>query len=389
MWHRRHRQAGPDGGRGGVAPQADARRDPPPRSGRRGPLDRGSGRARTPAARHRRRGGRAPADVDRRRRGMARLQRRDLQSRPGESRARAPRASLPHALGHRDDPASLAGRRRALRRPPLGHVRLRALGSPAAAALAGPRPARDQAALLCADGARAPLRLGDQGHPGGEPRPAALQRGDPARVPRDALRRRRGDVLPGDQEAPARPHAHLVAGWRGPDAALLAPPGENPSGRAADGGRRARRADAASGGRLEPSDERRAARRVPVRRHRLDRDRGADGAHGDGADSHVLGGLRGGGGRRAAVRAPRRASGRRRAPGGRRLAGGVLPGAAAAGLARGRADRVHLERPALLRLAARCRGRQGGADRRRRRRALPRVQPLPGDGVERAGRPRL
>ena len=66
--------------------------------------------------------------------------------------------------------------------------------------------------------------------------------------------------------------------------------------------------------------------------------------------------------------------------------GGVLRGAAAARLARGRADRVPLERAALLRLAAGARPRQGRAHRRGRRRAVPRLQPLPRHGLERAAR---
>ena len=93
-------------------------------------------------------------------------------------------------------------------------------------------------------------------------------------------------------------------------------------------------------------------------------------------------------GQRAAyARLAARAAGRR-APRGRRVAGRVLRGAAAARLARGRADRVPVERAALLRLAAGARAREGGADGRGRRRALPRLQPLPRDGVERAARPR-
>ena len=57
--------------------------------------------------------------------------------------------------------------------------------------------------------------------------------------------------------------------------------------------------------------------------------------------------------------------------------------------ARGRADRVHVERAALLRVASRRRGREGGADGRGRRRAVPRLSPLSDHALERSPRPGL
>ena len=67
----------------------------------------------------------------------------------------------------------------------------------------------------------------------------------------------------------------------------------------------------------------------------------------------LRGRLRRRGEQRAAVRAAGGPGGRRAAPRGRRLAERLLRRAAAADLARGRADRVPVERPALLRVAAR------------------------------------
>src|SRR5262249_20219142 len=65
----------------------------------------------------------------------------------------------------------------------------------------------------------------------------------------------------------------------------------------------------------------------------------------------------------------------------------VLRGAPAAGVARGRAHRVSIERAALLRVAPRPRPREGRAERRGRRRAVPRLPPLPRHPVERAAGP--
>ena len=73
--------------------------------------------------------------------------------------------------------------------------------------------------------AGAPLCVGDQGHPGGREHPSGAQRNHPPGVPGHALRRRRGDFLPGSAEAPPGQDAHVV-GQRGiPHAPLLAADG--------------------------------------------------------------------------------------------------------------------------------------------------------------------
>ena len=72
---------------------------------------------------------------------------------------------------------------------------------------------------------------------------------------------------------------------------------------------------------------------------------------------------------RARIRTPGRAGDRRRRARSRHRRQRLLRRAAAAGLARGRADRASIQRAALLRLEARERARQGRADRRRQRRA--------------------
>ena len=65
----------------------------------------------------------------------------------------------------------------------------------------------------------------------------------------------------------------------------------------------------------------------------------------------------------------------------------LLRRAAAAGLARGRADRASVERAAVLRLEARARARQGRADGRRQRRAARRLRQVSARaGNWRAGR---
>ena len=125
-----------------------------------------------------------------------RLQRRDLQPRRAAPRPRGARPSLPHALRHRDDPPPLRGGGRALRRAAARHVRLRASGTGTAAGCCS--RATGSASSRCTT--RSPIselavRLGDQGHPRRVADPAALQRGGAARVPRQPLRRRRGDVL--------------------------------------------------------------------------------------------------------------------------------------------------------------------------------------------------
>ena len=60
----------------------------------------------------------------------------------------ATRPPLPHSMRHRDDPPPLRRRGRAVRRAPARHVRVRHLGHEAAAPAPRARPARHQAAVL-------------------------------------------------------------------------------------------------------------------------------------------------------------------------------------------------------------------------------------------------
>ena len=92
--------------------------------------------------------------------------------------------------------------------------------APPAAPAAGARSARHQAALLRRDRRRAPVRVGDQGHPGGVTTRRGVQRGSPARIPRHPLRGRRRDVLPRRPQAAARARADLVRRGRCPAAPL-------------------------------------------------------------------------------------------------------------------------------------------------------------------------
>ena len=106
------------------------------------------------------------------------------------------------------------------------------------------------------------------------------------------------------------------------------------------------------------------------------------------ADPHLRGRLRRARSQRARLRAPRRRGDRARSiarsSSRREEFFDALP---RLDLARGRADRVPVERPAPLRVAAGPRAREGRAHRRRRRRAVPRLQPVPRHALERAARP--
>ena len=121
----------------------------------------------------------------------------------------------------------------------------------------------------------------------------------------------------------------------------------------------------------QPSDERRAARRVPLRRHRFERPGGAGRARDDRDRSR----------RSPSASRIARPTSCVRAAGCAAHIGAehhevtvtparVLRTRCPGAVARRRADRVPLERPALFRAAARARAREGRAHWRRRRRAL-------------------
>ena len=100
-----------------------------------------------------------------------------------ELRARAaePRTPVRDQGRHGGDRPPLRGARRRLRPAPPWDVRLRGLGRPAAAAAAGPRPRRQEAAALRGSRRRPELRLGDE-------RPARRRRDRAPRGPRGARR---------------------------------------------------------------------------------------------------------------------------------------------------------------------------------------------------------
>src|SRR5436190_644690 len=389
VWHRGNRQARPQGDRGRSASQTDARRAPPSRAGRRGPAARRAGRTRPPPAGDHRRGGRPPAHGQRGRDHLDRLQRRDLQPRRAAPGPRGAGPPLPDAQRHRDDRARVRRRWRALRRAPGWHVRLRALGSAPGAAAPRARSARHQAAVLHVHAGRAPVRVGDQGDSGRPPEPAGARRHGRSRVPRHALGVRSADVLPRRRNAAPRADADVVGRGGDPDAPLLAA-----AGHARRGARRPRGACRVSARapdrrRSQPPDDGCPSRAVSLRRHRLECAGGADGGNGARARAHVLGRLRRARRQRARLGAARRRPDRRRAPRGDALARSVLRGPAAAHLARGRAYRHPGQRPPRVRVAPRPRPRQGRADRRGRRRAVPRLQPLPDRRAESPSRRRL
>src|SRR5436190_875014 len=387
--HRGNRQPRPQGDRGRSASQTDARRAPPSRAGRRGPAARRAGRTRPPPAGDHRRGGRPPAHGQRGRDHLDRLQRRDLQPRRAAPGPRGAGPPLPDAQRHRDDRARVRRRWRALRRAPGWHVRLRALGSAPGAAAPRARSARHQAAVLHVHAGRAPVRVGDQGDSGRPPEPAGARRHGRSRVPRHALGVRSADVLPRRRNAAPRADADVVGRGGDPDAPLLAA-----AGHARRGARRPRGACRVSARapdrrRSQPPDDGCPSRAVSLRRHRLECAGGADGGNGARARAHVLGRLRRARRQRARLGAARRRPDRRRAPRGDALARSVLRGPAAAHLARGRAYRHPGQRPPRVRVAPRPRPRQGRADRRGRRRAVPRLQPLPDRRAESPSRRRL
>ena len=242
-----------------------------------GGCGRGPGGPRAPAAGHRGRRRRPAADDQRGRRGLDRLQRRDLQPRrrcvPGSRRAATAtaRAATPRR-------SCTSTRRRASGASSAcdGMFALRALGPRGAAASPRARPARHQAALLRGHRRRAAVRLRDQGDPRGAARAAGVQRRGAARVPRHALR---GGRARRSSAASASCCRAARSAWS---------PGERPSrdrywrlpapaeaareGASAPPAEHARDVRAALEAAVrEPPDERRAARPVPVRRHRLER----------------------------------------------------------------------------------------------------------------------
>ena len=184
----------------------------PPRPGRRRLLPGGRSRARTPAAVHHRRRGRAPADRERGRERRPDRERRDLQLPRASPRPRGPRAPLPHAVGLRGDLAPVRGAGRRLRRTPQRNVRLCPLRPPPAPPAAGPRSPGHQAALLRGASGRPAVRVGDEGatpSPGLRSDPRSPRR---ARLPRAALRPRSRQHVPRGAQTARGPHGGALCG---------------------------------------------------------------------------------------------------------------------------------------------------------------------------------
>ena len=100
------------------------------------------------------------------------------------------------AVGHGSHRSPLGAGRDRFPEAPERHVRHRAARPDAAAGRAGPRPCRDQAALLCDRRAAARVRFGDQGPPCLGPRGAAARRRRARAVSLVGIRARRGDADP-------------------------------------------------------------------------------------------------------------------------------------------------------------------------------------------------
>ena len=153
-----------------------------------------------------------------------------------ELRARLERAGPPvrDPQRHRGARAPLRGARPGVRRGPARHVRDRALGPPRAAAGAGARPLRDQAALLPRRGRRAVVRLGAEGAaaPAG-----VLARRRPRRargLPRVQLDPGAADDLRRGAQAAARPHAAVAGGRAGAAPLRAAAPRRRPAASATE-----------------------------------------------------------------------------------------------------------------------------------------------------------
>ena len=253
------------------------------------------------------------------------------------------------------------------------------LGRAAAAAAARARPARRQAALLGAGRRPAALRVRDQGDPRERPgRRRGQHRRCCPRCSRRATPPATETLFEGIHKLLPGPPAGLrataaCASSRYWDLPLDGPDPELE--RLGDGDARRALPRAAPGVGAAAADGGRAARHVPVGRHRQQRRGRADGARDRPADRDVLGRVcRPRSSASSTTRArPRDAIGADQ-PRDRHRRPRLLRRAAAPHLARGRADRAPVERAAALRVGAGARARQGRADRRRQRRAAGRLR---------------
>ena len=301
---------------------------------------------------------------------VARRQRRDLQLPRAARRARRRRPSVPDRLGLRNDPAPVRGVRRRLRRAPQRHVRVRACGtrsggacSSAATGSASSRctSANDGKRLIFASEAKA-LLAAPGVHAG------ARSRGARARTSRSATFPRRSRSS-GHPQAAAGDRCWSSRTAGSTERLLLAASRPRSIACAAERDWIGARARAPRDVGAHADGERRAHRRVPVRRRRLERGGRVHGARTATSPVKTYAiGFEGGAGRvvlqRAAVRAAGGAAIRDRSPRDHRQARRRVAAAAAA-LAHGRADRRHGVHHDLPRLRVRAARRHRHPVRRR------------------------
>ncbi len=257
-----------------------------------------------------------PADRQRRRLDPARVQRRDLQLPRAAAVARGAGHRLPlqQRFGSDRAPLRRAGRTRV--RGARRHVRAGDLGQPLRAADAGARPRRQEAVVCLARRDPGRVCVGDEGVCGAAGSRARDRRDRHSVLLPVRLRAASADVLSRRAAGRAGYVRHVRPQRAGARRTVLAAdvPGRAPPAAAAAvcRGRHARPRARDRGGRA-PVDQRRAARRVPQRRHRLDDRRRADAAPARRAGAHLHDRIRG---RRLLRRNGRR--GRNRARVGRR-----------------------------------------------------------------------
>ncbi|CAA9214601.1 MAG: Asparagine synthetase [glutamine-hydrolyzing] AsnB, partial [uncultured Blastococcus sp.] len=351
----------------------------------RGLVGRPGGVRLQPAVLHRHRE-QPPADALRRRPVPDRLQRRDLQLPRAARGAGRGRRHVRHRGRHRGD------RRRV---PPVGRgraaeaardVRLHHLGHRDRDRLRRPRSVRHQAAVhRAARRRRHRLQLGEEGAPAAARRQRGRRRGGrrvAAALPDAAVRPRAGD--PAHRHPPDRERHQLHRGRRrARHEALLPPDLPDPAGgegRAAGPLRPDRRRPRRLGAHAHAGRRHRGL--VPLRRHRLHGDRGAGQAlQPEAADLHH--GVRAAGLLRDRRRGRVRRGDRCRAHHQGRHAGGVRRRDPAGRLVPRRPGRRPGPGAAVLHRPRGPQAREGRALRRGRRRAVRRLQHLPGAALPR------
>ena len=351
--------------------------DESPRAGRRGRALRGDDGVRPPTPLHHRPGPRRAADVLRGRTVLDHLQRRALQL-PRASRGARSARSIPHRIGHGGRPGGLCGHGDRVPDPAGRDLRLRDLGPIHRRAAPRPGCAGGQAAALPAGRRRPSLRLRAQGADRASRGRPGRRCGGAGGVSRPRLHAHSAHDDPGRVQAPSRP---LSPGARraGLGGALLGSRrsgerlgDERPAGTGAD--RAPRQRDRQHG---EHADgERRPARRLSERRHRLVHDLPLRHSPRLLHAEDLLGRLRRAQLRRVPVLPRgRRHAGERASRAHRSVADSRR--ARANGLVLRRAPRGHVDRAHLLPGRWRARTREGGALWGRRRRAPGRLRHVP------------